>query len=74
MLLLHAVTFSLFRSLEAFIELNCVEVWMIFLTSRSVFLAFGATKGCVSANVLWGHSEFLQNILRVSTNRMTRLS
>ncbi len=33
MLLLHTKTFSLFKSLEAFKELNCVEVWMILLTS-----------------------------------------
>jgi hypothetical protein len=56
MLLLHAMIFSLFKSLEAFNELNCVEVWIIFLTSRSVFFAFGAAKGCFSANVLCGQT------------------
>lgn len=56
MLLLHAMIFSLFKSLEAFNELNCVEVWIMFLTSRSVFFAFGAAKGCFSANVLCGQS------------------
>ena len=52
MLLLHAVIFSLFRSLDAFNELNCVEVWMMFLTSRSVFFALGAAKGCISASLM----------------------
>ncbi len=52
MLLLHTVIFPLFKSLDAFNELNCVEVWIMFLTNRSVFFAFGAAKGCLSANVL----------------------
>lgn len=56
MLLLHTMIFSLFKSFEAFNELNCVEVWIMFLTSRSVFFAFGAAKGCFSANVLCGQS------------------
>ena len=57
MLLLHAMIFSFFKSLEAFKELRCVEVWTMFLTSRSVFFAFGAAKGCFSANVLCGQSR-----------------
>lgn len=65
MLLLHTVIFSLFKSLEAFNELNCAEVWIMFLTSRSVFFAFGAAKECFSANVLCGHSGFLQNMRQI---------
>ncbi len=74
MLLLHTVIFSPFKSLEAFNELNCAEVWIMFFASRSVFFAFGAAKECFSANVLCGHSGFLQNIFRVSTNKITCLS
>ena len=44
MLLLHAVIFSPFRSPDAFNELNCVEVWMMFLASRSVFLLLARQK------------------------------
>lgn len=72
MLLLHAAIFWLFRRLDAFNELNCVEVWIIFLSSWSVFFALGtAAKGCISANVSCGQSGFLQNILRVFTNKIT---
>ena len=74
MLLLHAVIFPLSKSLEASNELNCVEVWMMFLTSRSVFFAFGAAKGCLSANVLCGQPGFWQNNFRVSTNKTACLS
>ena len=74
MLLLHAMIFSLFKSLDAFSELNCVDVWIMFLSSRSVFFALGAAKGCISANVLCGQPGFLQNIFRVSTNKTTCLS
>lgn len=56
MLPLHAMISSLFKSLETFNKLNCIEVWMIFLVSRSVFFAFCAAKGCLSAHVLCGHS------------------
>ena len=41
---------------------------------RSVFPDFAAAKGCPSEKVLCGQSGFLQNIFRVSTNNMTRLS
>ena len=74
MLLLPTDTFSLFKSLDAFKELNCVEVWIIFLTRRFVFLAFTAAKGCSSEKALCGQLGFLQNIFRVSTNNMTCLS
>ena len=54
MLLLHAVIVPLFKNLDTFNELNCVEVWIMFLANRSVFFAFGVAKGCLSANVLCG--------------------
>ena len=52
---------------------NCAEAWIMFLTSWSVFFAFGSAKGCLSANVLCRQSRLAQNIFRVSTNKLTRL-
>lgn len=74
MLLLHTVIFLLFKSLDAFNELNYVGVWIIFLTSRCVFFAFSVAKRCLSANILCGQSGTLQKNFRVSANKMTCLS
>ena len=74
MLPLHAMTFWLCKSLDAFNELSCVEVWIMFLISRSVFFALCTAKGCLSANVLCRQSWLWQKNFRVSTNKTTCLS
>lgn len=68
MLLLQALTASVFNSLEALIELSCREVFIILATSLLVFFPFLATNGCRSEKVVNWQSGLSQNILLVFTS------